>query len=40
MAVLLGLKSKAGYTATPSSKTEVKKAGRAAEALAELAQRA
>jgi hypothetical protein len=39
LAVLLGLKSKAGYTAAPSSKTDVKRARRAAQALVELAER-
>lgn len=39
LGTLLGLKAKAGYTHTPSSKTDVTKAGRAAECLVEMAQR-
>jgi hypothetical protein len=38
--VLLGMKSKAGYTHLPSSTTDLKRAGRAAKDLVEAAERA
>lgn len=40
LAVLLGLKSKAGYTHLPSSAADVKRAGRSAKDLVEAAERA
>jgi hypothetical protein len=40
LAVLLGLKTKSGYGHTPATRDECKRAGRAAEALVEKAQRA
>jgi len=39
LGVLLGLKTKSGYSHTPVTTDEVKRAGRAAEALVERAQR-
>jgi hypothetical protein len=40
LGVLLGLKTKSGYSHTSVTADEVKRAGRAAEALVELARRA
>jgi dihydropteroate synthase len=40
LAALLGLKTKSGYGHTPATRDDCKRAGRAAEALVERAQRA
>ncbi len=39
LSVLLGLKTKSGYSHMPATRAEVKRAGRAAEALIETARR-